>query len=102
MLAAAGLAGQARAQAEPSSPADISVTTVSAPPSTPSNQRTKRKYTPEEIDRAFSFIDGNQDGKISREEAKGFRGVAKYFDRADTSRDNALSAEEFRSAMNHP
>lgn len=105
VLAAAALAEQARAQTEPSSPPGTSVATVSASPSTPSTPatpRTKRKYTPEEIDRAFSFIDGNRDGKISREEAAGFRGVAKYFDRADTSKDNALSAEEFRSAMNHP
>lgn len=46
-------------------------------------------------------MDGNHDGKLSREEASGFRGVAKHFDQADTNKDNFLSPEEFDKAMNY-
>ena len=50
--------------------------------------------------RAFSYMDANRDGKVSREEAAGFRGVARHFDEADTDRDGFLSSEEFESALN--
>ncbi len=46
-------------------------------------------------------MDSNHDGKVSREEASGFRGVAKHFDEADTNHDNALSRGEFDKAMNY-
>jgi len=46
-------------------------------------------------------MDGNGDGRVSRQEASGFRGVAKNFDRADTDKDDFLSPEEFDKAMNH-
>lgn len=49
---------------------------------------------------AFKFMDANKDGKISREEAAGFRSVARHFDEADTNKDNALSREEFENALN--
>jgi hypothetical protein len=57
------------------------------------------KYTVTQIAQAFAYIDGNKDGKLSREEAAGFRGVARHFDEADTNRDGALSREEFENAL---
>jgi biopolymer transport protein ExbB/TolQ len=58
------------------------------------------KYSAKDLERAFNFMDANQDGKISREEAASFRNVAKYFDQADTDKDQMLSREEFENAMN--
>ena len=46
-------------------------------------------------------MDANHDGKISREEASGFSGVAKHFDEADTNHDHFLSRKEFDTAMNY-
>lgn len=60
------------------------------------------RYSAKDIERAFGFIDANKDGKISREEASGFRNVAKYFDAADINKDGTLSLEEFGSALNRP
>lgn len=60
------------------------------------------KYNSKDIARAFKFIDANHDGKISREEASGFRNIAKYFDAADTDKNNMLSLEEFANALNRP
>ncbi len=57
------------------------------------------KYTVAQIAQAFSFIDGNKDSKISREEAAGFRGVARHFDEADANKDGVLSRQEFESAL---
>ena len=59
------------------------------------------RYSASDLERAFGFMDGNRDGKVSREEASGFRGVAKNFDRADTNQDGFLSREEFDAAMNY-
>lgn len=59
------------------------------------------RYAAGDLSRAFGFMDGNADGKVSRQEAAGFRGVAKNFDRADTDHDGFLSREEFDTAMNH-
>jgi hypothetical protein len=59
------------------------------------------RYAASDLERAFNFMDGNHDGKVSREEASGFRGVAKHFDQADTNHDNFLSREEFDTAMNY-
>ncbi|MDI1236929.1 MAG: EF-hand domain-containing protein [Polaromonas sp.] len=58
------------------------------------------RYSAADIERAFSFMDTNKDGKISREEASGFRGVARHFDEADTNKDSTLSHQEFESALN--
>jgi EF hand len=58
------------------------------------------KYSAKDLERAFNFMDANKDGKISREEAASFRNVAKYFDQADTDKDQMLSPEEFENAMN--
>ncbi len=47
-------------------------------------------------------MDKNRDGKVSRDEASSFRGVARHFDEADTNKDGFLSREEFEKAMNRP
>ena len=60
------------------------------------------KYNQKDVERAFMFIDADRDGKISRQEASGFRNVAKNFDAADTNKDNLLSLEEFGNALNRP
>ena len=59
------------------------------------------RYAASDLERAFNFMDSNHDGKVSREEAAGFRGVAKHFDQADTNRDGFLSRDEFDTAMNY-
>ncbi|MEC5214045.1 hypothetical protein RCH06_002606 [Polaromonas sp. CG_9.5] len=59
------------------------------------------RYTASNLERAFNFMDANHDGQISREEAAGFRGVARHFDQADTNHDGFLSREEFGTAMNY-
>lgn len=59
------------------------------------------RYAASDLERAFGFMDGDRDGKVSRQEASGFRGVAKNFDRADTNQDSFLSREEFDTAMNY-
>lgn len=77
------------AQAEPAEPATTIAATSTAP-----------KYAASDMGLAFKLIDANKDGKISREEAAGFRSVARHFDEADTNKDNALSREEFENALN--
>ena len=57
------------------------------------------KYTVAQIAQAFGLIDANKDGKLSREEAAGFRGVARHFDEADLSNDGMLSRKEFENAL---
>ena len=61
-----------------------------------------QKYNSKDIERAFMFMDTDRDGKISRQEASGFRNVAKHFDAADTNKDNLLSLEDFGNALNRP
>lgn len=58
------------------------------------------KYAAKDMALAFNYMDANKDGKVSREEAAGFRGVARHFDEADTNRDGFLSREELESALN--
>ena len=72
-----------------------------APSASPTAASTVR-YSAKDIDRAFNFMDANQDGVISREEAARFRNVARHFDEADTNKDNVLSHTEFSSALNRP
>lgn len=57
------------------------------------------KYTVAQIAQAFGFIDRNKDRRLSREEAAGFRGVARHFDEADANKDGTLSSEEFENAL---
>lgn len=74
-------------------------TTAPTPAPTVAAASAKPKYTVAQIAQAFSFIDRDGDGKLSREEAAGFRGVARHFDEADTNKDSALSREEFENAL---
>ena len=85
-----------QAASSPAAPAAFSI--PSASPTTAKSPR----YSATEIARAFNFMDANKDGKISREEAAGFRNVARHFDAADTSKDGALSLEELANALNRP
>ena len=94
-ICAAILIGACAARAQ-SAPA----TSVAEAPPAPTTAAPR--YSARDIERAFGFIDANKDGKISREEASGFRNVAKYFDAADVNKDDALSLEEFGSALNQP
>ena len=80
--------------ADSSAAATSGAATAQVPASAP-------RYAASELERAFGFMDGNRDGKVSRQEASGFRGVAKNFDRADTNQDGFLSREEFDTAMNY-
>lgn len=83
--------------------ADGAAPAASSPASSPSqSSATPPRYSATEIERAFNFMDAHKDGKISREEAAGFRNVARHFDAADTNQDNALSLEEFGNALNRP
>jgi hypothetical protein len=82
----------AGAQAQTPAPTATVAPEAAAAPAEP-------KYTVAQIAQAFGFIDGNKDGKLSREEAAGFRGVARHFDEADLNKDGALSREEFENAL---
>lgn len=57
-------------------------------------------YAANDVKRAFSFMDSNHDGQLSRAEAAGFKNVAKHFDAADTNKDGILSPDEFDDALN--
>ena len=59
------------------------------------------RYSADDLKQAFNFMDANRYGKISREEAAGFRGVARHFDQADADKDGFLSRSEFDAAMNY-
>jgi len=83
-----------------SAPAQGSDTASGAAGASPAEPPAPR-YAASDLNRAFRFMDGNGDGRVSRQEASGFRGVAKNFDRADTDKDDFLSPEEFDKAMNH-
>lgn len=92
---AATLSLSAHAQIpQPTAAAEAPLAAVPALPSAP-------RYSASELKQAFNYMDANRDGKISREEAAGFRGVAKNFDRADTNHDGFLSRDEFDAAMNY-
>ena len=89
--AATLLAQTAHAQATEPASAASAPAAAAAPP----------KYAARDIERAFAHMDASKDGKVSREEAAGFRGVAKHFDEADTNKDGVLSRDEFERALNH-
>ena len=72
----------------------------SVPVVTPDAARPSPKYSAADIEQAFNFMDANRDGKVSRQEAAGFRNVAKHFDAADTNKDGTLSLTEFGDALN--
>lgn len=84
--------GNAHAQAPQAlkAPAPVSAAEAPAP-----------RYTASKLEFAFNYMDGDRDGKVSRAEAAGFRGVARHFDEADADSDHFLSRAEFDAAMNH-
>ena len=110
-IAAAWLSQTAHAQSAPLNTADTPQASASQPAATastsvsphvaPASAAAQPRYAAADLKRAFNFMDDNHDGKISREEASRFRGVAKNFDRADTNHDGFLSREEFGKAMNY-
>jgi hypothetical protein len=71
-------------------------------PGTAAAEAPAPRYTASKLELAFNYMDVDRDGKISRAEAAGFRGVAKHFDEADTDNDHFLSRAEFDAAMNRP
>ena len=87
--------GSAHAQGTPAPAPEPAASATSA------SQTPAPRYTASNLDRAFNFMDANHDGQVSREEAAGFRGVARHFDQADTNHDGFLSREEFDAAMNY-
>lgn len=94
-LSAVTLLTAISAGAQPAVPAEPAAVAPTAPAPVP-----EPAYTASTIALAFTYIDANKDGKLSRAEAAGFRGVAKYFDAADINQDGILSREEFDNAMN--
>lgn len=58
------------------------------------------RYSAAQVTQMFDYMDRDKDGFLSREEASGFRGVARHFDEADVNKDGRLSREEFEKAMN--
>lgn len=87
----ASASAASRPEAAASTPAASAATVAAAAP----------RYSASNLAMAFNYMDANHDGKISREEAAGFRGVAKNFERADTNHDGVLSRQEFDHAMNY-
>lgn len=101
--AAASAAMPAAPEAMPADTAAAAAPASAAPALVPQAvAKPSPKYSAKDIERAFSFMDANKDGKVSRAEAAGFRNVAKHFDAADSNKDNFLSLEEFGNALNRP
>ena len=101
--AAASAAMPAAPEAMPADTAAAAAPASAAPAAVPQAvAKPSPKYSAKDMERAFSFMDVNKDGKVSRAEAAGFRNVAKHFDAADSNKDNFLSLEEFGNALNRP
>ncbi len=95
----------AGAQTATPQPAGSAPAGEASPQPAPGEERTsparrRIEFSPDNIAAAFGYIDKNGDNNISREEAAGFRGVARNFDRADVDRNGNLSRSEFENAMN--
>jgi hypothetical protein len=104
-LAAAAVLVATSADAQTAGPAPFASAEsqpAAAPATLPDAAKPPPRYSATDIERAFNFMDANKDGKISREEAAGFRNVAKHFDAADTDKDGTLSLAEFGQALNRP
>ena len=90
----------ARAQINAPAAAAVAASAAASDATAAPNAAIAPKYSAADIKTIFSYLDRNGDGKISKEEAASFKGVARNFDRADTNKDGALSFEEFELAMN--
>lgn len=97
----AGPVPAAYASLAASQPADGAVGGVNSVPP-PEQGKSPPRYSTTDVERAFNFMDANKDRQLSRQEAAGFRQVAKYFDAADTNKDGVLSLSEFGNALNRP
>ena len=93
---ATGAQAQTAAAVAATTPASAAAADAAAVPEAPAMP----KYSAADIKTIFSYLDRNRDGNISPEEAAGFKGVARNFERADTNKDGVLSFEEFEFAMN--
>jgi hypothetical protein len=105
LTAAAAVVSVTSACAETTVPAPATSAashSATAPTVPPDAAKQPPRYSAGDIERAFNFMDANKDGKISRQEAAGFRNVAKHFDAADTDKDGSLSLTEFGNALNRP
>lgn len=56
------------------------------------------KVTRQDIEAAFNRADLDRDGKLNRQEAEHFPGVAQHFEQIDVNRDAFISREEFGKA----
>jgi len=101
LLVAAPAHSADSAQAAPAPVSTVVVPASEAPAPAASVPAAAPRYSASNLALAFGYMDANHDGKISREEAAGFSGVARHFDQADTNHDGFLSREEFDYAMNY-
>jgi Ca2+-binding EF-hand superfamily protein len=53
------------------------------------------------LEAAFKKADGDSDGKLTRDEARSMRRVAKNFDAIDADKDGSVSLDEIRASMMH-
>ena len=100
VMAAGCTAPGAQAQINAPAAAAVAASAAASDATAAPNAAIAPKYSAADIKTIFSYLDRNGDGKISKEEAASFKGVARNFDRADTNKDGALSFEEFEFAMN--
>lgn len=56
-------------------------------------------WTAGQIKEAFKRTDANNDGAISREEARIFNGLTRNFDSFDANKDGSISSAEFDEAL---
>lgn len=100
-LAAAAVLVATSADAQTTGPAPSGPAAAQAA-TAPDAAKPPPRYGASDIERAFNFMDANKDSKISRDEAAGFRNVAKHFDAADSNKNGTLSLGEFGHALNRP
>jgi Ca2+-binding EF-hand superfamily protein len=53
------------------------------------------------LEAAFKKADGDGDGKLTRDEARSMRRVAKNFDAIDADKDGSVTLDEIRTGMMH-
>lgn len=99
VLAATGASAQT---AGPATPASAAIQPAEAAAPQPEPVKPPPRYSATDIERVFNFMDANHDGQLSRQEAAGFKNVARHFDAADTNQDGVLSLTEFANALNRP